>query len=72
MLILRIPVTPAERSGATEANCAHITAIDVHDAFGYHGCGREEHSGENAPVEPDDLLEALADNRTTRLTRAGA
>ncbi len=69
MLIVRTPVTAADRMGATDSNCTRITSIDVYDAFGYRGCGREEHSGENAPVPPDDLVEELADNRAAQLSR---
>lgn len=62
MLVFRTPVTPSERAGADESNCTQIASIDFLSSLGYGGCGREEHSGENAPVEPDDLLARLADN----------
>jgi hypothetical protein len=69
MLISRIPVTSTERMGATDRNCTRIRSIDVYDAFGYRGCGREEHSGENAPVAPADLGDELADNRAAQISR---
>lgn len=62
MLIVRTKVPPCDCHGATEDNCEQIVAIDGWDVLGYHGRGREEHSGENAPVEPDDLAAELADN----------
>lgn len=71
MRVLRIPVAAADRKGATDRNCTRIRSIDVYDAFGYRGCGREEHSGENSPVAPDDLYDELADNRATQIPRAG-
>lgn len=67
MLIFRSPVAPSERAGATDANCSQIESIDVHSCLGYEGRGREEHSGENAPLEPDDLLAYLADNRSWQI-----
>lgn len=63
MLIFRTPIAKGDRAGATDANCTRITAIDSFDALGYRGCGGEEHSGENSPLEPEDLLGELADNR---------
>lgn len=63
MLIVRTPVTAADRMGATDANCTRIASIDMLDCLGYRGCGREEHSGENAPRDPDDLRWEIADNR---------
>ncbi len=51
----------------TEAQCVRILAIDVMDALGYRGIGREEHSGENAPAEPPDLYAELADNSRDQL-----
>jgi hypothetical protein len=62
MLVFRIGVDPSERLGATDANCTRITCIDSLDALGYRGCGREEHSGENAPQPGDDLVAEIADN----------
>ena len=59
----RIPVAASDRKGATDRNCTRITAIDSYDALGYRGCGREEHSGENPPVWPEELAQELADNR---------
>ena len=46
----------------TEDQCVRIQVIDVLDALGYRGCGREEHSGENAPADPPDLYAEIADN----------
>ena len=40
-----------------------IDAIVGRDSLGYEGAGREEHSGENAPTEPESLDDELADNR---------
>jgi hypothetical protein len=62
MLIERIPVAPSDRKGATERNCTRIAAIDALEALGYRGRGREEHSGENAPIALEELGEELADN----------
>ncbi len=39
-----------------------IDAIVGSEALGYEGAGREEHSGENPPRDPEDLLDELADN----------
>lgn len=66
MLIVRTPVTAADRGGATDSNCTRIASIDVLDALGYRGCGREEHSGENAPTVVEDLYDELADNRRSQ------
>jgi hypothetical protein len=71
MKVFRAPVTASERAGATESNCTRIAAIEIHSSLGYLGCGREEHSGENSPIEPDDLLDHLADNRARQLGRTG-
>ena len=62
MLIVRTPLSLADRMGSTETNCTQIAAIDIFDSLGYRGCGREEHSGENTPRDPEDLLAELADN----------
>jgi hypothetical protein len=53
----------------TEEQCVRIHFIDVYDSLGYRGAGREEHSGENAPVDPLDLLDELADNAPRQLAR---
>ncbi|HUJ15937.1 MAG TPA: hypothetical protein VLV86_12265 [Vicinamibacterales bacterium] len=63
MLVYRVDVPREDRRGATDSNCVHIQAIDSLDALGYRGCGREEHSGENAPLAPPTLELELADNR---------
>jgi hypothetical protein len=62
MLTARIPVAASDRKGATDANCTRIAAIDAYESLGYRGCGREEHSGENAPVWPEEMAGELADN----------
>lgn len=61
MLIARTKVDRCECHGATEENCERIVAIDGWDVLGYHGGGREEHSGENAPTDLE-LADELADN----------
>ncbi len=67
MLVYRMEVGKEDRKGATDSNCERISAIDAFDALGYRGCGREEHSGENAPEVPNDLQSELADNRYSHL-----
>jgi len=62
MLVYRVDVSREDRKGATDSNCVHIQAIDSLDSLGYRGCGREEHSGENAPSLPATLSDELADN----------
>ena len=62
MLVVRTEVSAADRKGATDRNCQRITAIDAEETLGYFGRGREEHSGENAPSPPPDLISELADN----------
>jgi hypothetical protein len=62
MLVVRTEVSPSDRKGATDRNCQRITAIDAEETLGYFGRGREEHSGENEPVAPSDLVSELADN----------
>ena len=57
----------AERNLSTEEQCVRIRVIDAWDSLGYRGVGREEHSGENSPVEPQDLASELADNRRRQL-----
>ncbi len=71
MLTIRIPVAKSDQFGATDANCTRITAIDMFDALGYRGCGGEEHSGENSPVDPEDLSGELADNRPWQTSGRG-
>lgn len=66
MMTVRIPVSASDCKGATETNCLRTTAIDALDALGYRGRGREEHSGENAPVSPDEMRDELADNRRSQ------
>jgi hypothetical protein len=62
MLVVRTEVSPSDRKGATDRNYQRITAIDAEETLGYFGRGREEHSGENEPVAPSDLVSELADN----------
>ena len=69
MLVFRIGVDPSDRRGATDANVTRITCIDSLDALGYRGCGREEHSGENAPRVADDLESEIADNRAGQIAK---
>ena len=40
-----------------------IDVIRGSEALGYEGAGREEHSGENSPRQPKELLDELADNQ---------
>lgn len=51
-----------DAKGATEQDCITIDCIDGYEVLGYRGEGREEHSGENAPLGPKDLSAELADN----------
>ena len=64
MQVIRATADPRDAMGATDANYVRITCIDSQDALGYRGCGREEHSGENAPREPKS---ELADNDVGQL-----
>lgn len=52
-----------DEKGATEDEVEKIDVIRGAEVLGYEGSGREEHSGENAPREPRDLGDELADNR---------
>ncbi|HEY0592978.1 MAG TPA: hypothetical protein VGE86_04625, partial [Thermoanaerobaculia bacterium] len=52
----------ADAKGATEDECIAIDCIDGFEVLGYHGEGREEHSGENAPTVSQDPCGELADN----------
>jgi len=52
-----------DEKGAIETEVEKIDTIVGKEALGYEGAGREEHSGENAPTESDDLRDELADNR---------
>lgn len=53
----------------TESQCVRIHVIDAWDCLGYRGVGREEHSGENSPVDPQDLDAELADNRRNQVVK---
>ena len=59
-----------DEKGATEDEMEKIDAIRGTEALGYEGSGREEHSGENAPREPRDLKDELADNQPEDGVRA--
>jgi hypothetical protein len=52
----------SDRKRPTEADKT-IDVIRGSEALGYEGAGREEHSGENPPREPNDSLDELADNQ---------
>ncbi len=52
-----------DEKGATEEDMQKIEVIRGAEVLGYEGAGREEHSGENSPVTPDDLRDELADNK---------
>ncbi len=66
--LLSSSVMANDEKGAIEDEVEKIEAIRGKEALGYEGGGREEHSGENSPVEPDDLRDELADNRPEDLT----
>ncbi len=57
-----------DEKGATEDEVEKIDVIRGAEVLGYEGSGREEHSGENAPREPKDLRDELADNRKEDIT----
>lgn len=71
MLIARATTGKSDSFGATEKNGIQIEAIDICDSLGYRGIGREEHSGENAPVDLE-LSSELADNDLLVLLKDGA
>lgn len=52
-----------DEKGATEADMQRIEVIRGAEVLGYDGSGREEHSGENSPKQPDDPRDELADNK---------
>jgi len=45
----------ADAKGAVEEQMTDLVYIDPIDVLGYHGRGREEHSGEHSPVEKEEL-----------------
>ena len=47
---------------STEEQNEKIDVIKGNEALGYDGAGREEHSGQNSPKEPEKLTDELADN----------
>ena len=59
MRIARAATERADAFGATETNGVQIESIDVSDSLGSVRVGREEHSGENVPL---DMTGELADN----------
>ena len=69
MLIARALTGRADQFGATETNGVQIDSIDVSDSLGYARVGREEHSGENGPV---DMTGELADNDLGQIPLEGA
>ena len=52
----------SDDKGATEDQVDRIRTIVGSEVLGYEGAGREEHSGENSPLEKSDLKSKLADN----------
>jgi len=52
----------SDDKGATEDEVQKIDVIRGSEVLGYEGGGRGEHSGGNAPKEPNDLRGDLADN----------
>jgi hypothetical protein len=62
MLIVRISVADSDRKGATDANSQRIRVIDSWDALGRRSCAQGEHSGQQLPLVPEDLVGELADN----------
>jgi hypothetical protein len=56
-----------DEKGATEDQMEKIEVIRGSEVLGYEGSGREEHSGENVPREPDSLTSELADNKPDQL-----
>jgi hypothetical protein len=55
-----MPRREADAKGAIEEQMTDLAVIDPIDVLGYHGRGREEHSGENSPEEEMELEEELA------------
>jgi hypothetical protein len=64
MLVYRVEVPREDRRGATESNSTQIVVIDPTDSLGYRGCGREEHSGENARVSAAAIEADLFEERS--------
>jgi hypothetical protein len=44
----------ADAKGAIEEQMTDLEFIDPIDVLGYHGRGREEHSGETSPAEEEE------------------
>lgn len=51
----------ADAKGAIEEQMTDVLVVDPIDVLGYHGRGREEHSGENSPAEDEELELELVD-----------
>ena len=64
MLVYRMEVAPEDHKGATEANSTQIVAVDPLDSLGYWGCGREEHSGEEALASAATIEAELFEERS--------
>ncbi len=54
----------ADAKGAIEEQMTDLAFIDPIDVLGYRGRGREEHSGENAPEQEQDLEAEIAETLT--------
>lgn len=50
----------ADEKGAVEEDMQDILVIDGSEVLGYFGEGREEHSGENAPADREEIELKLA------------
>ncbi|HVR42865.1 MAG TPA: hypothetical protein VMS56_05410 [Thermoanaerobaculia bacterium] len=57
-----MPIREPDAKGAVERDFIRLDCIDGGEVLGYRGEGREEHSGENAPIASDDPRRGLADN----------
>jgi hypothetical protein len=51
----------ADEKGAVEEDMQDIVVIDGFEVLGYFGEGREEHSGENAPADLEEIELKAAD-----------
>jgi hypothetical protein len=56
-----MPRREADAKGAVESQMTDVVHVDPIDVLGYHGTGREEHSGENTPDEELELVEELVE-----------
>lgn len=64
MFVYRVEVAREDRKGATDSNSTQIVAVDPLDSLGYFGCGREEHSGEDARVSAAAIEAELFEERS--------